>query len=42
MPDNDVRISIGIGNPYHRNIGVYQDPIHDAINKGYRTSLFFR
>ena len=35
MPDNDVRISIGIGNPYHRNIGVYQDPIHDAINKGY-------
>lgn len=35
MPDCDVKISIRIANPYIKNIGVYQDLQHDAINKGY-------
>jgi hypothetical protein len=35
MPNNEVKVKIRIGNPYHRNVGIYQDSIQDVINKGY-------
>lgn len=35
MPEEDVTIKIRIANAYMRNVGMYEDTIHNAINKGY-------
>lgn len=35
MPNNEVKVRIRIGNPYHRNTGIYEDSIQNIINKGY-------